>query len=317
MAESDDAQWKEVIDKVTPQLDKYVQSVEDAQKEEARHAKMEQSVAADSEEEKLMVEAVRETALRMLTSEDKDSPDDKMTSDPLCDWLALCCLRYRRYDIRRAVDRLKAALLSRKNLGYVITIKFPEIGAALNQKHAFILPGKDVDGRLCAYWSWEYDVSEKSDIWFGWYLHWLMLKCLKVGGVDAQIKGITIIADLAKLTPKHNDEGFFHTLQKALPVRLNKMLLINPTRSAKLIVPVIKKVASAKLSKRIHLISSESELQKHLPPATILKEWGGECEFDREAWNKQVMEEEPDTYTEYVGERLKKREEALEDAAAP
>lgn len=285
--DGDMREWEEAIAEANEALEKVEAERNKAIAEEAKKPKMEQKVQPGSEEETLMVEAVRETALRMLKDDSGIGPSH---SEPV-DWFALICLRFRKYDIRRAVDRLKnllqyRCLMTPDNL----SIRNESVAKVLGLKHSFILPGRDTEGRIMVYWSWDFAPNDEraEAIYLAWFIHWLMLDCLRVGGVDAQLNGITIIADLAHVTPRHNDGTFFDKIQRVLPVRVKKILLIHPGTSARLLVPLAKRLASPKLAARIHLLT-DKELTKHIDKSVLLREWGGECDFDREAWANEQL----------------------------
>ncbi len=115
---------------------------------------------------------------------------------------------------------------------------------------------------------------------------------------EAQLHGVTIVHDLRRFNKSRN--AHFEIPKTLLggiighfPIRIRAIYLLNAPWGFSTFFAVISALLfPKKLRERCHFIQNKSELYSDIDPTMLIKELGGEVEFDSSAWVKQQKERE-------------------------
>jgi len=114
--------------------------------------------------------------------------------------------------------------------------------------------------------------------------------------IDNTRKGVVIIEDLGNMSfsvfksmSKVDTKTIMADMQNCLPIRLQKIYILNPPWYLKLMVALVKPFMKKKLRQRVQVISGE-ELISLVPSEHLLVEAGGTLDLDWKAYLNEKLE---------------------------
>jgi len=127
---------------------------------------------------------------------------------------------------------------------------------------------------------------------------------------EAQIHGVTIFHDLSGLGRNNVHPGIPKLLLKGIlghfPLRINGFYLLNaPWFFRTFVSTAVMTFFPKKLKQRTHFIDSLDDLHKYINKEKLLKEHGGELDFDTKAWVENQCERERNGTRETLHECIK------------
>ena len=207
--------------------------------------------------------------------------------------IAMACLRFRRYDVASASERLRNYVLWRSN---IVGLEEQDLGSdeALRRqvRTGFIrvLPGR-CDGRAIMVLRLKHHNPTECDALLAvkaW--HYVIMDCV-LNDPGVQKNGIIMISDLEGAAFSNMDVEIPRTLIRAiaknLPLRLFAVAVVRPFLIMNIILPIMKLLMSAKMASRIHNLGTDiAALQKpplNIDEACLDAALGGSCEYDHGA----------------------------------
>lgn len=241
--------------------------------------KVTKDVAAGSEEENLLQEAVVATVTRQFP--------ELVKNDPEVNWLALVFLRFRGYAVVDAVARLGRFLAFRAKYGLqtqkTLTATQKEM---LLDGTRVVLPGTDKEGHALMIGTLRnnrpYDPKQVIAV-----LHWLVVTMLRKGGPEVQKKGVTTVLDMEGASFKNFDVSMMKEMKpataKCFPLRMATVYIVNPNTLVDAIVPVLR-AFNDKVGSRVQVVRDLSEVHQAIDKAQLPPALGGTLSFDFKKW---------------------------------
>ena len=231
----------------------------------------------DSEEELLLVAKVRSQL----------KPEWIKSNKSLCNFISLACLRFRRYDVDRAVKRMTSYFEWRiANLPEGLLEQDISEGSLLDRlfkiNMAKLLPCITIRGqsivylRLCKA---RPDLFQASDICQ--MVHFIMLSALKRNRIS-QTMGIITMGDLEGAGLAQLDRNLpkkiIGMISKNIPIRLAGMLICHPNMLVSIIVPLAKLFMTTKMKERLKTVGDDDELTNYygIKKQVLPQQLGGE-----------------------------------------
>jgi len=236
-------------------------------------------VVVDSEEEKLLQEAVVATATRQFP--------ELVKNDPEVPWLALVFLRFRQYAVVDAVARLGRFLEFRAKYGLQtqrgLTATTKEM---LLDGTRVVLPGLDKEGRGLMLMTMRnnraYDPKLVLQV-----IHWLIIVMLKKGGPEVQKRGVTAVMDMEGASFKNFDASLMKEMKPAMykcfPLRMSLCFIVNPNALAEVVIPIFRSF-NEKMGSRIQVVKDLSEVHQHIDKANLPPSLGGTLNYSFKTW---------------------------------
>ena len=187
----------------------------------------------------------------------------------LCDFISLACLRYRRYDVERAVKRMINYFDWRvvniiEGLDEQDVSKDSLIDRVFNLNLGKLLPKLTQRGQSMVYIR---IAKSRPDLFTSTevlqQVHYLMLAALKRSPIS-QVMGIITCGDLEGATSSHLDRSLpkkiIGMVANNLPIRLAGILICHPNFMVSIVVPLAKLFMTAKMKERLKVVGDEKEL---------------------------------------------------------
>ena len=229
----------------------------------------------DTEEEKTLLKEVR-AAIK---------PEWHAANPELCDFMALACLRYRRHDVNRAIERMNNYFTWRiKTMG---DLKEQDVTSGSTLDRLFklnvvkLLPETSHRGQSMMYVRLRYarpDLFCAKDM--VQMAHYVILEGLKRNPIS-QVMGVISFGDMegagtAQLD-KEVPKQMIGMLSKHLPVRLAGLMLCHPNFLVSIIVPIAKLFMSTKMASRLKIVGDTTQLCEYygLSKEVLPTELGG------------------------------------------
>eukprot|EP00668_Euglena_longa_P035388 GGOE01045459.1.p1 GENE.GGOE01045459.1~~GGOE01045459.1.p1 ORF type:complete len:334 (-),score=106.39 GGOE01045459.1:120-977(-) len=216
----------------------------------------------------------------------------------LADAVALCCLRFRRYDLPTAQERLQNYLQwRRQTFGTLAPHRLSDDSrmlARIGTQVMKILPRPLPSGERLVLMQLRLlraDVFSPLETLKAW--HYWMMRSLRESP-ELQVHGITLLVlyegmHFSQFDPRV-PKAILGAISKCVPIRLNRIFAIKPGTFFRILLPVIQFLLSAKLRERLTVIHDFEELHGHLPRELLPLEVGGEQAMDAAAWAEQRLE---------------------------
>ena len=194
-------------------------------------------------------------------------PEWEVASE-LCDFISLACLRYRRYDVTRAIERMenyfKWRMQTMGSLAEQDTSKDSVIFRIGQLNLIKLLPKLTARGQSIMYLRLCFarpDLFIASEIVQA--VHHVILSALRRSEIS-QVMGIVSLSDLENAGSAQLDKQvpkqMIHMLSKHLPVRLAGVMLCHPNYLVSILVPLAKIFMSSKMASRLKVVNDVAEL---------------------------------------------------------
>ena len=212
-------------------------------------------------------------------------PQDWLSANKeLVDFMVLSCLRFRKYDIDSAWERLESYFKWRseslKNgLGPQDVSEGSTIRIFLSLGVVRLLPHPTPQGhailnmRFCRTRPDLFDAEQVTES-----IHWIMLKAIARNPLVAAA-GFVLVNDIHGAGMKNLDRELpkrvLKMVTKNIPIRLAGIFLCRPNFMVSIVVPLVKLLMSSKMAARLKIVSDLSELQssygigRHLIPEEL------------------------------------------------
>eukprot|EP00668_Euglena_longa_P011543 GGOE01013950.1.p1 GENE.GGOE01013950.1~~GGOE01013950.1.p1 ORF type:complete len:286 (-),score=52.85 GGOE01013950.1:401-1213(-) len=222
-------------------------------------------------------------------------PEDMLNENTeLITSVALCCLRYRRYDMATAQERLSKYLLWRKltfgNLAAHRLAEDEKLLARMDTRFFMVLPDVLPTGDRVALMQLRYiqpKVFSPMVSLKAWH-YWIMRSLMESPALQAS--GIVLIISQEGADLSSFDRRFLARILKAMskciPLRLNWILVVRPIAMFRLVLPIIVHLMSSKMRERFATVREFAALQSGygIPKEILPPDVGGTLDFNISAW---------------------------------
>ena len=253
---------------------------------------------AKREQEPEEYEALKQVASKFHSQEEKEKlvqvKKEILSSylaqnQQLCEFVALACLRFRRYDVASAIERMTSYFTWRiKTMGDLNEQDISE-GSQLHRVSQLnlikLLPELTDRGQSIMYLRLAKarpDLFEATDVVkLG---HYTIMAALKRSPIS-QVMGIVTISDLGNAGSAQVDrevpKKMIKMVSRNLPLRLSGIMIVHPNFLVSIILPIAKLFMSAKMASRLKVVSDNNELCDYygIKRSILPKSIGGEIEI--------------------------------------
>lgn len=202
----------------------------------------------------------------------------------------LMCLRGRKYSPTRAAVLLPKMLAMLSSLELDPANPGPKLLSDLKSLKVVNLPSHDTSGRGLIWLrlrNHRPSLSTPED--FARCVAFVVLRLLS-SDPEVQRRGVTVVNDLSGLSISNLQPSaaklVFSLVFPSLPVRVGRVCVFNPPFIVgSIILPVMLRLVSSKLRKRVRVLSSDPiDLEPYVLEAQRPRELGGSMPFDEEGW---------------------------------
>ncbi|XP_053953243.1 alpha-tocopherol transfer protein-like [Anastrepha ludens] len=209
-------------------------------------------------------------------------------------------LRCKKYSVPMAQQTLLKYLNVRRTFPHMSTqLDFlePKLNDIINSGYIFVSPKRDKNGRRVVIINAKgfnpkiYSSSDQARA------HFLTYECL-MEDQATQICGLIHVGDFAGVTTSHvtnwNPTEFarvFKWSEQSLPLRHKEIHLVNVPATLKWLIDFVKGHVSSKIRNRLALYTHDKELAKHVDPACLPQELGGQMPLKAmvELWKDELV----------------------------
>eukprot|EP00667_Euglena_gracilis_P015934 EG_transcript_16605 len=210
----------------------------------------------------------------------------------LIDAVAMCCLRFRKYDLPTAGERLLNYLQwRRQNFGNLASHRLGDdsrMQSRIGTEVMKVLPRPLPSGErlvLMQLRLLQADVYSPLETLKAW--HFWMMRSLRESP-ELQLNGITLLVVYEGMHFSQFDprvpRAILGAISKCVPIRLNRIFAIKPGTFFRILFPIIQYLLSSKLRERLTVVHEFPELHSHVPPDYLPVELGGLQAMDAAAW---------------------------------
>lgn len=210
-------------------------------------------------------------------------PNEMAINPKMVKLSALCCIKYRKFDLLTPVERLRNYLGWRYKYlnGLSDQILDAKLVATIQSCFIQILPRLFNDQAVVFIRVSKYDKYKFCAADAARSAHYVIMHFLNKHP-DVCSNGVIVLCDMTSVSMKNIDmeipDILRYTIEDCLPLNLSLALLYKPPLVVRFLVPIIKYILKEKLSERLFVITKEREFEEiHSIPACFIPiELGGE-----------------------------------------